>query len=143
MTLPLQAVADPATDQNHRQIAQQFPIQAANIANGAVGSKALAKASVTDEKLAKPVIAGAVKANGELESGTGFTVSKVSTGIYKIILTTEPATTPVPVATIRSERAAVYISAIALSKTEIRVGCSNVTTFAAEDAAFTFMVKAS
>lgn len=37
MTLPLQAVADPATDQNFRQIAEQFPIQPQNVANAFLG----------------------------------------------------------------------------------------------------------
>lgn len=40
MTLPLQAVADPSTDQNFRQIAEQFPVAAGNLAKGLIFSVA-------------------------------------------------------------------------------------------------------
>jgi len=48
--------------------------------------------AITNEKLAKPPIAGAVSAEGAVTAGSGFTSERTATGVYKITLTTELAT---------------------------------------------------
>lgn len=143
MTLPLPTtVADPATQENHDRLAQQFPIQAQNIANGAVGTKAIAKASVTDEKLAKPTIVGSVKSSGAVEAGEGFTSEKTATGTYKVTLSTELATVGIilPVLLSGTEaQLALVGSAPAKKVFTVLTG----TTAALKDGAFNFSIKAT
>lgn len=128
MTLPLQAVKDPATDQNFRQTAMQFPIQAANIAKGAV----------TNEKLAKPPIAGAVSSAGAVTAGSGFSSEQTATGVYKITLTTELATVGVLIPASQLVGAEIYAASAPAKKVfEVK---SFSTALVAKNMNFNFVI---
>jgi hypothetical protein len=132
LTLPLpSSVSDPETQQDLDKIAQQFPIQAASIAKGAV----------TDEKLARPTIIGAVSSTGTITAGTGFAVKHPSTGVFEVVLTKELAANGVilPVATIGSAGFIVLAQATPAKKTfEVNTRASATEL---KDGAFNFEIK--
>ena len=69
----------------------------ATVLNGGVDSKNIAEGGVEAKNLAKGAIddlaiSGAVKANGEKLSGSGFTSSRLAAGKYKVVLAEEQAT---------------------------------------------------
>lgn len=132
MTLPLPAlIKGKSIQENFDAVASQFPVQAPNMANK----------SVPDKALAKPVIAGAVKATGEKELGEGFTSTKTATGIYKIELTTELATTGSMTVTIVGGANNVA-RVVANAKKVFEVVTYTLAPVTA-DTAFNFMIKAS
>lgn len=145
MTLPLpSSVSDPATQQNFDKTAEQFPIQAANIAKEAVGPTALKKESVTDEKLAKPTIVGVVEAGGAIKAGSGFTVTHSETGRYTVKLATAAATLLVPIATLMTPATTnLQIEITGTPGKQEFLVSTYVVLGALANSGFTFHVKAS
>lgn len=140
MTTRFQPTGTPATDQNFRTVEGLFPVR--EIADGVVTADQIKAGAVTDAKLAEPVLGGSVKANGEKESGEGFTSEKTATGKYTVKLTAELASTAIVVLT-SLEGNLVRLEA-APGKKEFKVGSYLINTVpVATDFAFTFMVKAS
>lgn len=148
MALNLQGVKDALSDQNFRFIGGLFPLQSQSLANDsvgaaqieaeAVGSSELAKAGVTDEKLASPIIRGQVSSAGAVALGSGFTSEKTATGIYKVTLTTELATPGIMVLTLINSSGSFWVKEASSKKVFI----IETTNFAgaAADAAFNFHV---
>lgn len=100
----------------------------------------LVEATVEDKRLEKPSIVGNVSAAGAVVAGSGFSSEKISTGVYKVTLTTELATTLVPVACSSEQNRLVRVSEV--GKKSFRVNSVDKAE-AAADTAFNFMVKAS
>lgn len=143
MTLPIPTtVNDPRTQQALDAISNSFPLKGGQIGKEAVGSLQLGKASVTDEKLASPVIRGQVKANGEKALGTGFSCEKTSAGNYKITLTNELATEGIMTLTGITSGFHAALIVTATGKKIFTVGNWN-NALAQEDTPFNFMVMAS
>jgi len=131
VTLPLPStVKDPATQECLDAIARQFPIAGAN----------LTQKTVSDKNLAKPTLAGAVKANGEKESGEGFTSEKTALGAYKITLSTELASAGVAVAIAYG---GAYARSTGTAQKVFEIFTAVPNTGAQVDSAFGFMIKAT
>ena len=141
MALPIPTtVHDPRVQQALDAISSAFPLKAGSIGKEAIGDAQIAKASITDERLVKPVIAGAVEGTGTKAFGSGFTSEKTATGNYKITLSTELSTTGIFVVT--SVAANLIPGTGALSKKIFTVAFINSASVAV-DTAFSFLIKAS
>jgi hypothetical protein len=110
-----------------------------DLTENSVKAKQIAKETITDEKLAKPVIAGAVTAAGAVEAGSGFTAKKLATGKYEIALSTELATVGSMVIT---SQFALFYRVSKPAKKTFTIETFG-TTVVAEDSGFNFMVKAT
>jgi hypothetical protein len=67
----------------------ELSVTTAKLAAECVTNAKIANGTIEDKKMLKPMIVGSVTEAGAVGSGTGFTVEHPSTGVYKIILTTE------------------------------------------------------
>jgi hypothetical protein len=122
VTLPLQAVADPATDQNFRTIGNLFPLQGGS--------------------LAKAEIVGAVSSTGSITAGSGFTAEHTATGIYKVTLTHELRSLGVMSANPVVGSPAPLVLAAAPSKKVFEVN-TRASLTELKDGAFNFIIKES
>lgn len=127
MSLSLQAVKDPATDQNFRQIAEKFPIQGEDLSANAAG------------------LAGGVSGAGTVEAGSGFTVAKTATGRYKVTLDKALPVTAVMVASPNRTGLATWLNVSGPSKTEFTVETFGInfagSSIEDADSSFTFNIK--
>ena len=120
-----------AIQTNFEQLAQLFPL----------GSKYLVNESVTNEKLARPEIAGQVSSAGAVVKGEGFTSERTATGKYTIKLSKE---LPSVGTLVGSSLAIAVVVPVNEGKAEFKV-----ESFAVEggsplvNAAFNFYIKAS
>lgn len=110
-------------------------------------SKLSLAASVKDADLVKPVIVGVIKANGEKETGEGFTSELVEVGKYKITLITELATLGVISVTAFSETtvnlSAPFIREATKKVFVVTFKTGGTVTPANVNSAFHFFVRAS
>lgn len=124
----------------------QLNFDALNVRTAALeGGKGIAAGSVSDEKLAKPVIVGAVAGLGTVLAGSGFAVKRTALGTYEITLTVELSTVGILVATqIGGALPAVMIVGTPTKKI-FGLEAYKASSAALEkvDTAFTFHVKAS
>lgn len=140
MPLSLQAVKDAFMDQNFRKLAAMFPIKRQDIADEAVGATQIAKSSVSDAKLEKPVIEGFISAAGSIEVGEGFTVERPATGTFKITLASELASSGICVATLSSNNGSIRTSMPSKKVFEVHMTSLGEV---AQNASFNFYIKAS
>lgn len=103
--------------------------------------------SITDALLEKPVIVGAVKANGEIEVGAAnFAVEKIGTSKYKITLTAELPTVGVIIPIVHDPTLVASDTIHVLtapSKTVFEILIGLGSTGAEVEKPFYFMIKAS
>lgn len=99
----------------------------------------LADDAVTDAKLAKPLLVGVINSGGTVAQGTGFTSSKVSTGLYEI--TFDAAYGAAPVALVGSNAGTRFVAEVSTTTTVLTVQILNLAG-TATDAKFNFMVRA-
>lgn len=114
----------------------------ANLADSAVTTAKIATAAVTDAKLASPILRGVVNSDGTIAQGTGFTVTKGSTGVYTITFTT--AYSAAPIALVGSASGTAFLELVTTTTTTLVVNLYTWPTASADaalgNAKFNFIV---